>query len=489
MAENSTICSRIVSTCLLVAVLISLACWMIGTVDGVRIIPCEGTAINSCIPREPRWMEAAETICVWIFTAEVLLRLISAGHARSELLNQRYLISIITGDIHLDAASSAASTFQRFVRFLLSPEAICDLLSVVPYWVEVAIDESGGDSEVDKISLLRLLYIVRVTRVFKLGRALNADLGQLNEVNDLFRKVLINASPAILMTVLLIIIALFFFGTFIWFCERGEWVDYTDARYQVLVNGSRGNGDGAWLRKGLDGVSEELSPFDSIPASFWWTMVTITTVGYGDQVPYTGFGKLVGSAAMLYGTVILGLPLFVVGATFGQEYDRLMKTAKRRHDQMHSREEAPTCSDIDDRTAQVAKATGNFIEEFAQFKATCKENCQLVGISDQMIKGWQDALRAALLDQKPAVALDRLSVRVLGYISEVEEMWSASGDKAALQVACCRHMRCSWHRLSITCCQLEMTPMETLTKVLDETLGEFIPSGRGSVKRPQNTSR
>lgn len=470
MGENGSLLSALVSCFIFMAVIVSVLCWIIGTVEGIRVLPCHGKIVDTCVPREPRWMEVAETICVLIFTVEILLRLLSAGQARRQLLNQRYVINVITGD---ELVRAPSTTLRRFTSFLLSPEAICDILSVAPFWVEIAMSQSTNN-EVSEVSMLRILYIARVTRVFKLGRALNADLGQFNEVHDLFRKVLGNASPAILMTFLLIVIALFFFGTFIWFCERGEWVDRSQPRYQALVSGMQEGVRGAWLRKGDDGFSDELSPFDSIPGAFWWTVVTITTVGYGDQVPRSTAGKLVGAVAMLYGTVILGLPLFVVGATFGQEYDRLMKASARRDAHQKNRISNELSLSSHERTAQFAKATGNFIEQYKHFSKVAKESQETIGIPKKICDRWRDDLRGVLVSSNLAVAMDRLTIRVLAYLAEVEGMWSGGGEYSVRvnRVAMCRKFRWSWHMLAVTCCQLTLVPPEMLAKVLEQCLGQ-----------------
>eukprot|EP00439_Symbiodinium_sp_Y106_P041929 s1195_g5.t1 len=521
MGDNSSLLSKAITGSLLVAVFLSMICWIVGTTKVFRVLPCMGEEVNSCTPREPAWMETVEMVCVWVFTAEILLRLICVAQTRSELLNQRYLIDVITEQIEWNAPRSGA---RRFLAFLFSIQAICDVLSVIPFWVELILQPTQGTS-VAELSLLRVLYITRVVRLFKLTRALNADLGQFNEINDLFKKVLANAAPAILMTVLLIVIALFFFGTFIWFCERGEWVGKDSPRYQALVIGDRGSEAGAWLRVAADGLTEELSPFTSIPGAFWWTIVTITTVGYGDQVPTSWVGKTVGSVAMLYGTVILGLPLFVVGATFGQEYNRLMKDAKRREELKSDRSAGKHGTSLRhaERTARFAKATGNFIEEHDILRVAMKEYCPLLGIPEGVVCNWEEGLRAALLEQSPATGMDRLMIRVLHYLAEVEEYWmlKASKPRAApspaeedsrscrhqdrshdlspvdispkglsspdskssrypdrgtdptivVRLSKCRRLRTMWYRLAITGCQLGMVPSEVLAKALSDCGG------------------
>ena len=75
--------------------------------------------------------------------------------------------------------------------------------------------------------------------------------------------------------------------------------------------------------------SEQFTVYKSIPQSFWWCIVTLMTVGYGDIVPVTVPGKLVASMAMIVAIVIVALPISVIGTSFTSNWVKYKAVTKR----------------------------------------------------------------------------------------------------------------------------------------------------------------
>jgi voltage-gated potassium channel len=71
-------------------------------------------------------------------------------------------------------------------------------------------------------------------------------------------------------------------------------------------------------------VENEAQPdaFPSIPETMWWSIITLTTVGYGDVSPVTGYGKLIGGATAMIGVCSVALLTGIVGAGFSKQISK-----------------------------------------------------------------------------------------------------------------------------------------------------------------------
>ena len=71
-------------------------------------------------------------------------------------------------------------------------------------------------------------------------------------------------------------------------------------------------------------IEKEVQPveFGSIPMAAWWAVSTLTTIGYGDAVPITGLGKLIGGLFMMLGLGMFALPIGILATGFSQEANR-----------------------------------------------------------------------------------------------------------------------------------------------------------------------
>eukprot|EP00759_Apiculatamorpha_spiralis_P042371 PhF_6_TR40473/c0_g2_i1/m.60506 len=176
---------------------------------------------------------------------------------------------------------AAPSKFQ----YLTSMMTLIDIISIIPFYIGFMVSGSGGGYLVT----LRVVRLTRVFRVFKLSKY-NQDI-------KLVFMTILRSRNAISLLVFLLAIAMTIFSALMYFAEQSGASWDKDSK--------------SWIRD--DG---SISPFQSIPHSMWWCIVTLTTVGYGDAVPTTAFGKVVASLTMLVGVLVIAFPTMILGKNF-----------------------------------------------------------------------------------------------------------------------------------------------------------------------------
>jgi voltage-gated potassium channel len=155
------------------------------------------------------------------------------------------------------------------VRFALSFIALVDLVAVVPAYLP-------GDAFLD----LRYARVVRLMRMLRLVK-----LRRYSRTIQTFGRVLAAKRTDLGLIALVMVLLLVLASSSMYFAEH-------HAQPEV---------------------------FSSIPASMWWAIQTLTTVGYGDMVPVTPIGKLMGACIALIGVGFFALPAGVLAAAFAEE--------------------------------------------------------------------------------------------------------------------------------------------------------------------------
>jgi hypothetical protein len=167
-----------------------------------------------------------------------------------------WILRLVCFDPILEDGEDPRNPVQSVFDFFLEPHSLMDLGAFLPYYLEKYAANHSFMS-------FRLL---RVFRVFQLIR-----LGQYDATFCALVNVIGACLPSISMLGIAIAFGGSFFGTIVFWLEKGQW------KYTELLDPP----GFAHVRFGSDGLTEELSPFRSIPGTFWWFIVTVTTVGYG----------------------------------------------------------------------------------------------------------------------------------------------------------------------------------------------------------------
>lgn len=154
-------------------------------------------------------------------------------------------------------------------NYIFSFFGIIDLISILPFYLKQFVLLDGR--------FFRILRLFRLTRIFKLGRG--------SKSLKLFIKALSSVKHELYFTLFLSILTILFSASAIYFLEH-------DAQPDV---------------------------FSSITASVWWATVSLATVGYGDVIPITVWGKVFASVISLVGIGVVAIPTGIISASFVEE--------------------------------------------------------------------------------------------------------------------------------------------------------------------------
>lgn len=198
-----------------------------------------------------------------------------------------------------------------------------DMSAIFPFYLEtmLAVDNAGS------FGALRIVRLTRVARVLKMSRYSSAI--------QVFVQAITISMKALSMLIFLMAIAMVVFSSMIYFaeftpdgCRTGGWVgDCSNATALASAQfaSSLAGAAAARAASSTQCICVDPNPYKSIASSFWWCIVTMSTVGYGDMTPVTLMGKVIGCASVLTGMLVLALPITVIGTNFQKVMKSVMQ--------------------------------------------------------------------------------------------------------------------------------------------------------------------
>uniref|UniRef100_A0A914MJW6 Ion transport domain-containing protein n=1 Tax=Meloidogyne incognita TaxID=6306 RepID=A0A914MJW6_MELIC len=201
--------------------------------------------------------------------------------------------SFIIQFFYLELACNLWFTFEFIARLLFAPSRsrfiknplnLIDLFATTSFYIDWILTNNflnNNDS-------LECLNIMRVLRLFKLAQHSSG------------LKILIQTFKAsareLILLFFFVVLGMILFASLIYYAERLEY--------------------------------NPENQFESITVGMWWALITISTIGYGDSVPKTRLGMVVGSLCALMGVLTIALPVPVIVANFQNIYSHSKARSK-----------------------------------------------------------------------------------------------------------------------------------------------------------------
>ncbi|RLN48876.1 hypothetical protein BBJ29_009134 [Phytophthora kernoviae] len=257
------------------------------------------------------------------------------AHKKHEILvkynapNKLYLgLAALTGYVVLEylftltylfELAAALYVCEDYRAYLKNPVVLIEMLSFIPFFVFEGRRFFGGATPIYVITpasqdFLTILRLLRLSRIFKIQQRIPVTKVLWESISKTSTRL---AIPYFMLMMVSTILSFIMYEL-----EKGHECFYgqecivggRNMTYPVELEGSLPG------KRFLVNFKGEISSFDDFFSAFWFVIVTLATVGYGDMEPVTSSGKLVAVAAMIFGACYTAMPLTLVGSQFNKSY-------------------------------------------------------------------------------------------------------------------------------------------------------------------------